>query len=86
MVINFSGPGAVQRTSVDVEKLKQNLNAFRTALEANDIPGASTPLDLAEEQLSDGSDMTTISNMTNTTTIVERKVISYLVMEERFRY
>jgi hypothetical protein len=86
MVVNFSRPVAVHRTSVDVKKLKQTLNAFRTALEANGIPGALTPLDLAEEQLSDGSNMTSIGNMTNTPATVEREVISYLVMEERIRY
>ncbi len=48
MVVNFSRPVAVQRTSVDVEKLNQILNAISTALEVNDIPGALTPLDLAK--------------------------------------
>ncbi len=86
MVVNFSRPVAVLRTSVDVEKLNQILNAISTALEVNDIPGALTPLDLAEEQLSGGSNITSISNMTNTTATVERKVLSYLVMEERIRY
>ncbi len=70
MVVNFSGPAAAQGTSVDVEKLKQILNATRTALEANDDPGALTQLDLAEEQLSPGSNMTTGTNTTNTTATV----------------
>ena len=34
------------------------------ALEANDDPGAMTQLDLAEEMLSGGSNMTAESNMT----------------------
>lgn len=70
LVSGFSASVIAQGTSVDTEKLKQILNATRTALEANDLPGALTQLDLAEQQLSGGGNITTGSNMTNTTTTV----------------
>lgn len=70
LVSGFSASVFAQGTSVDTEKLKQILNATRTALEANDLPGALTQLDLAEQQLSGGGNITTGSNMTNTTTTV----------------
>jgi hypothetical protein len=70
LVSGFSASVFAQGTSVDTEKLKQILNATRTALEANDLPGALTQLDLAEQQLSGSGNITTGSNMTNTTTTV----------------
>lgn len=70
LVSGFSASVIAQGTSVDTEKLKQILNATRTALEANNLPGALTQLDLAEQQLSGGGNITTGSNMTNTTTTV----------------
>ena len=66
-VVNISSQVSAQETPVDVENLKQILNATGTAIEANDIPGALTQLDLAEEQLGGGSNMTNSSNMTNAT-------------------
>jgi hypothetical protein len=65
--VNISSQVSAQETTVDIENLKLILNATRTAIEANDIPGALTQLDLAEEQLSGGSNMTDSSNMTNAT-------------------
>jgi hypothetical protein len=56
-----------QGQSVDVEKLKQILNATGTALEANDIPGALTQLDMADQVLSGESNTTSTANMTNST-------------------
>jgi hypothetical protein len=70
LVSGFSASVFAQGTSVDTEKLMQILNATRTALEANDMPGAMTQLDLAEQQLSGGGNITAGSNMTNTTTTV----------------
>jgi hypothetical protein len=67
VVVNISSQVSAQEAPVDVENLKQILNATRTAIEANDIPGALTQLDLAEEQLTGGSNVTTSSNMTNAT-------------------
>jgi hypothetical protein len=71
-IVSLSGLGGgqvyAQGTEVDVEKLKQILNSTRTAIEANDLPGALTQLDLAEEMLSGGGNMTAAGNMTNTTT------------------
>ena len=68
--INLSNQASAQGSTIDVKKLKQILNETRMALEANDDPGAMTQLDLAERMLSSGSNMTTESNMTNTTAIV----------------
>jgi hypothetical protein len=67
VVVNISSQVSAQEAPVDVENLKQILNATRTAIEANDIPGALTQLDLAEEQLTGGSNATNSSNMTNAT-------------------
>ena len=67
VVVNISSQVSAQEAPVDVENLKKILNATRTAIEANDIPGALTQLDLAEEQLIGGSNVTTSSNMTNAT-------------------
>jgi hypothetical protein len=67
VVVNISSQVSAQEAPVDVENLKQILNATRTAIEANDIPGALTQLDLAEEQLTGGSNVTNSSNMTNAT-------------------
>jgi hypothetical protein len=67
IVVNIGSQVSAQDTAVDVENLKQILNATRTAIEANDIPGALTQLDLAEVQLSGGSNTTDSSNMTNAT-------------------
>jgi hypothetical protein len=67
VVVNISSQVSAQEAPVDVENLKKILNATRTAIEANDIPGALTQLDLAEEQLTGGSNVTTSSNMTNAT-------------------
>jgi hypothetical protein len=65
--ISLRGQVYAQGTEVDVEKLKQILNATRTALEANDLPGALTQLDMADEILGGGSNVTATGNMTNTT-------------------
>lgn len=56
-----------QGPTVDVGKLKQILNATRMAIEAYDMPGATTQLDLAEQMLSGGANMTSAANMTNST-------------------
>ena len=67
VILNMAGQVYAQGTSVDVEKLKQVLNATRTAIEANDIPGALTQLDMADEALSGGGNATGGANMTNST-------------------
>jgi hypothetical protein len=69
-VVSLVGQVYAQGTEVDVEKLKQILNETRTAIEANDDPGALTQLDLADEVLSGNSNMSASSNMTNTTAII----------------
>jgi hypothetical protein len=61
VTISMNSQTYAQGSSVDVDKLKQILNATRTALEANDIPGALTQLDMAEGNL------TSTANMTNST-------------------
>lgn len=61
VVISMSSQTYAQGSSVDVDRLKQILNATRTALEANDIPGALIQLDNAEGNL------TSTTNMTNST-------------------
>ena len=48
--------------------VKQILNETRSAVEANDDPGALTQLDLADQILG-GGDMTAGGNATNTTAI-----------------
>jgi hypothetical protein len=70
LVVSLGGQVYAQGTEVDVEKLKQILNDTRTAIEANDDPGALTQLDLADEVLSGDSNISASSNMTNTTAIV----------------
>jgi hypothetical protein len=65
-VVSLGGQAFAQGTTEDVEKLKQILNSTRTAIEANDLPGALTQLDMAEELLG-GGNMTAADNMTNTT-------------------
>lgn len=69
-VVSLGDQLYAQGTEVDVEKLKQILNETRTAIEANDDPGALTQLDLADEVLSGNSNMSASSNMTNTTAII----------------
>lgn len=69
-VVSLVSQVYAQGTEVDVEKLKQILNETRTAIEANDDPGALTQLDLADEVLSGNSNMSASSNMTNTTAII----------------
>ena len=69
-VVSLGGQVYAQGTEVDVEKLKQILNETRTAIEANDNPGALTQLDLADEVLGGDSNISASSNMTNTTAIV----------------
>jgi hypothetical protein len=65
--LNIVGQVYAQETPVDVEKLMQVLNATRTAIEANDIPGALSQLDMADQVLSGGGNATTGANMTNST-------------------
>ena len=67
-VVNLNSKVAAQEPKTDIEKLKQILNETRMALEANDDPGAITQLDLADAVLN--GNMTSGSNMTNTTAIV----------------
>jgi hypothetical protein len=67
-VVNLNSKVAAQEPKIDIEKLKQILNETRMALEANDDPGAMTQLDLADALLN--GNMTSGSNMTNTTAIV----------------
>ena len=67
-VVNLNSKVAAQEPKIDIEKLKQVLNETRMALEANDDPGAMTQLDLADAVLN--GNMTSGSNMTNTTAIV----------------
>jgi hypothetical protein len=64
---SLGGQVYAQEASVDVEKLKQILNATRTAIEASDLPGALTQLDTAEQELSGGGNMSSVTNMTNAT-------------------
>ncbi len=56
-----------QGTEVDVEKPKQIWNETRTAIEANDDPGALSQLNLADDVLSGDSKISASSNMINTT-------------------
>jgi hypothetical protein len=65
---HFSCKG--QGTEVNVEKPPQILNETRTAIEANNDPGALSQLDLADEVLSGDSKISASSNMINTTAIV----------------
>ncbi|HEY7109257.1 MAG TPA: hypothetical protein VH415_07520 [Nitrososphaeraceae archaeon] len=68
-IANIGTQGFAQQTAVDIEKLKQILNATRTAIDANDIPGALTQLDLADGQLGGGGNRTGSTNMTNTSMV-----------------
>jgi len=67
LAVGLGGEGSAQG-GVDIEKLKQILNETRSAVEANDDPGALTQLDLADQILG-GGDMTAGGNATNTTAI-----------------
>jgi hypothetical protein len=67
VTLNIAGQVYAQGTPVDVEKMKQILNATRTAIESYDMPGALTQLDMAEQMLSGGGNATTGANMTNST-------------------
>jgi hypothetical protein len=49
---------------VNIDKLKEVLNATRTSIEAYDLAGALTQVDLAEQLLSGEGNMTTAANMT----------------------
>ena len=64
MVVGASSQAIAQETSVNIDKLKEVLNATRTAIEAYDLAGALTQVDLAEQLLSGGGNMTTAANMT----------------------
>ena len=66
----FGWSGVRSRTEVDVEKPKQILNETRTAIGANDDPGALSQVDLADDVLSGESKISATSNMINTTAIV----------------
>ena len=69
-VVSLGGQVYASRTEVDVEKPKQILNETRTAIEANDDPGALSQVDLADDVLSGDSKISASSNMINTTAIV----------------
>ena len=64
MVVSTSSQAIAQETSVNVGRLKEILNAPRTAIEAQDLAGALTQVDLAEQVLSGEGNMTTAANMT----------------------
>ena len=64
IVVGTSSQAIAQETSVNIGKLKEVLNATRTAIEAYDLTGALTQVDLAEQLLSGESNMTTAANMT----------------------
>jgi hypothetical protein len=66
-VISFSGQASAQEPKLDLDKLKQILNETRSAIEANDDPGALTQLDLADQLLSGNM---TSGNETSTEAIV----------------
>jgi hypothetical protein len=66
-VISFSGQASAQEPKLDIDKLKQILNETRSAIEANDDPGALTQLDLADQLLSGNM---TSGNETSTEAIV----------------
>ena len=69
-VVSLGGQVYAQGTEVDVEKPKQIWNETRTAIEANDDPGALSQLNLADDVLSGDSKISASSNMINTTAIV----------------
>jgi hypothetical protein len=64
MVVGTTSQAIAQETSVNIGKLKEVLNATRTAIEAYDLAGALTQVDLAEQLLSGEGNMTTAGNMT----------------------
>lgn len=64
MVVGTSSQAIALQTSVNIGKLKEVLNATRTAIEAYDLAGALTQVDLAEQVLSGEVNMTTAANMT----------------------
>jgi hypothetical protein len=64
MVVGTTSQAIAQETSVNIGKLKEVLNATRTAIEAYDLAGALSQVDLAEQLLSGGGNMTTAANMT----------------------
>jgi hypothetical protein len=64
MVVGTTSQAIAQETSVNIGKLKEVLNATRTAIEAYDLAGALTQVDLAEQLLSGEGNMTTAANMT----------------------
>jgi hypothetical protein len=69
LALSLNGETSAQG-GVDIQKLKQILNETRTAIEANDDPGALTQLDLADQVLGGGGgNMTAAGNETNTTAI-----------------
>ena len=51
-VVSLGGQVYAQGTEVDVEKPKQIWNETRTAIEANDEPGALSQLNLSDDVLS----------------------------------
>jgi hypothetical protein len=64
MVVGTTSQAIAQETSVNIGKLKEVLNATRTAIEAYDLAWALTQVDLAEQLLSGEGNMTTAANMT----------------------
>ncbi len=64
MVVGTTSQAIAQETSVNIGKLKEVLNATRTAIEAYDLAGALTQVDLAEQLLSGEGNMTIAANMT----------------------
>ena len=66
-VMSLSSQASAQEPKLDPDKLKQILNETRSAIEANDDPGALTQLDLADQLLSGNM---TSGNETSTEAIV----------------
>jgi hypothetical protein len=66
-VMSLSSQASAQEPKLDLDKLKQILNETRSAIEANDDPGALTQLDLADQLLSGNL---TSGNETSTEAIV----------------
>jgi hypothetical protein len=64
MLVGTSCQAIAQETSVNIGKLKEALNATRNAIEAYDLAGALSQVDLAEQVLSGEGNMTTAANMT----------------------
>jgi hypothetical protein len=63
----MNSQASAQEPKLDLDKLKQILNETRSAIEANDDPGALTQLDLADQLLSGNM---TSGNETSTEAIV----------------